>query len=428
MADPAETDKREQFIPIRVSDLIEVLCQNAGPTGDQKLSHDDRERFRKLARLMAAYFHSTYHKRLLELKEEYSSFDPDADTREVFPVTDDEREIRQNAMFDDFIALLEKANYRHFTREQFLASSDGSSFWGIDMTVDWSCFERIEVFARGSVIGRRSRRDSIRFWRKREYSVPNYQRLVIIIKQNNSKRLGPTPDTRNIFLKLFKDIPQMDIEMVLPGTRLKMPRLERGKLGVSILTAVVYSIMKIAAAAASLAGLFAGILTSAAILPLAIVAGYGYKTWSGFQVTKQSYMLQLTKSLYYQNLDNNGGVLFRLLDDAEEQESREAILAYYFLTRFSGDTGWSAKELDAYIELELETVLKMEIDFEVSDALIKLQTMGLATAETSLEGETKYRVIPVEAGIESMMAKLSQIGDRDSRSGEAPSQSQSQQA
>ena len=64
----------------------------------------------------------------------------------------------------------------------------------------------------------------------------------------------------------------------------------------------------------------------------------------------------------------------------------------------------------------------------MSDALIKLQTMGLATAETSLEGETKYRVIPVEAGIESMMAKLSQIGDRDSRSGEAPSQSQSQQA
>jgi len=427
MADPATTDKREQFIPIRVSDLIEVLCRDAGPTGSHELPHDERERFRKLARLMAAYFHSTYHKRLLELKEAYGSFDPDADTHEVFPVGDDERETQQDAMFEEVIRLLERANYHRFSREEFLKNSDGSSYWGIDMTVDWSCFERIEIFSRGSVIGQRFRRNPIRFWRKRKYSVRNFQRLVLVLKQNDNKRLGPAPNTRHIFLKLFKDIPQMDIEMVVPGTRLKMPTLERGKLGVSILTAVVYSLIKIASAGASLLALLGGAITTAAVLPLAIVAGYGYKTWSGFQVTKQSYMLQLTQSLYYQNLDNNAGVLFRLLDEAEEQESREAILAYFFLHRYAGEAGWSSDELDAYIELELERIVKMEIDFEVSDALVKLQSMGLAIAETSPQGETRYRVIPVESAIELVMARLSQLGDQDSRSVE-PEGTQTQMA
>ena len=67
--------------------------------------------------------------------------------------------------------------------------------------------------------------------------------------------------------------------------------------------------------------------------PIALVLGYAYKTWAGFQSTKKNYMYTLTQSLYYQNLDNNAGLLYRILDEAEEQESREAILGYFFLWR-----------------------------------------------------------------------------------------------
>ena len=42
------------------------------------------------------------------------------------------------------------------------------------------------------------------------------------------------------------------------------------------------------------------------------------------------------------NLDDNAGVLFRLLDEAEEQEAREAMLAYFFLWRHAQAEGWSA--------------------------------------------------------------------------------------
>jgi hypothetical protein len=55
-----------------------------------------------------------------------------------------------------------------------------------------------------------------------------------------------------------------------------------------------------------------------------------------------------------QNRDNNAGVLYHLLNEAEEQESREAALAYYYLWRFPRPEGWSTANLDDHIEMELE--------------------------------------------------------------------------
>ncbi len=42
--------------------------------------------------------------------------------------------------------------------------------------------------------------------------------MVIVLRQKTHPRLGPDADTRNVYLKFFKDIPQMDVEMLLPGT------------------------------------------------------------------------------------------------------------------------------------------------------------------------------------------------------------------
>ena len=52
--------------------------------------------------------------------------------------------------------------------------------------------------------------------------------------------------------------------------------------------------------------------------------------------TKRRYMLNMTQSLYYQNLDNNAGVLLRLLEEGEQQEACEAILAYFATTFLLG--------------------------------------------------------------------------------------------
>ena len=67
------------------------------------------------------------------------------------------------------------------------------------------------------------------------------------------------------------------------------------------------------------------------------------RSFRGYLQTKERYQLSLTESLYYKNLDNNAGVLMRLIDEAEEQENREALLAYYFLRHDVAPTGLTAE-------------------------------------------------------------------------------------
>jgi hypothetical protein len=124
--------------------------------------------------------------------------------------------------------------------------------------------------------------------------------------------------------------------------------------------------------------------------------GYGVKSFFGYLRTQQKYQLSLTRNLYYQNLDNNAGVLFRLLDEAEEQECREAILAYFFLWRRAGEAGWPSQRLDAEIEAFLASETNVSIDFEVGDALDKLKRLGLV--ETDENGMLK--AVPIERGLE----------------------------
>ena len=185
--------------------------------------------------------------------------------------------------------------------------------------------------------------------------------------------------------------------MLLPGGRVQMPKFERGKLGASLFASVGWVAYKIWA---DFTALFAGILSLNPLAfwgPLSLVAGYGYKQWYGFQTTRQTYSLQLTQSLYYQNLDNNAGVLYHLLDEAEEQECREAILAYYYLWRFAGTDGWTAASLDDYVELDLERLAQLKVDFEIGDALDKLERLGL----TQKNGD-RYRALALDRALEAL--------------------------
>jgi hypothetical protein len=115
----------------------------------------------------------------------------------------------------------------------------------------------------------------------------------------------------------------------------------------------------------------------AALAPFMLLGGYAYKQYAGYQNTKKTYAKMLTESLYFQNLDNNAGVITQVVDEAEEQECRETILAYYYLWKHAPSQGWNSGQLDDYIEMELEGKLNMKIDFEVDDAIAKLEKLGI---------------------------------------------------
>ncbi|MBA4186682.1 MAG: hypothetical protein C0467_01555 [Planctomycetaceae bacterium] len=402
----AEFLDREHFIPVRSADLVSFLCEDTGPLHNQALTDDEQAAFRQFARCVVGHVHASYQEEIRQLKETYAAFDPDADPKPLSPPSPAEREVILGKLFDTFVHLMNRANYVRLTRDEMEKQMAGASEWGIDMDVPWDAFVKVEVFYRGKGFGKRTKHHWLYRWRKTDVKVPTFGRVAVIFKQKPHKRLGTDADFQSVFLKLFKDIPQMDIEMLLPGGRIKMPKLDRLKLGGSLGSTVGYVVWKLWDSVSSIG---TAVLTGSVMAlygPVVLIAGYGYKTWYSFQVTRQTYTLQLTQSLYYQNLDSNGGVMFRLLDETEEQEVREVLLAYFYLWRYAGDHGWTIQEIDDYIELDIERRLKMNVDFEIGDAMQKLVKAGIVT-----EADGRYRAVPlVEA-----QTRLDQLWQRYAR-------------
>jgi hypothetical protein len=186
------------------------------------------------------------------------------------------------------------------------------------------------------------------------------------------------PDT-GVRIKLFKNIPKYDIEMLLPGVEVRMTWLDRGRIILPTVSGLALTAYKIIRGAIVIA--FAGAYGFAGFVGLIVgTLGYGVKSLMGYLRTKDKYHLQLTQNLYYRNLDNNAGALFRIVAEAEEQEMREVILAYFLLWRDAGPEGWTARQLDAACEEFLTRLLGSEVDFEVGDAIRKLEELRLVNS------------------------------------------------
>ncbi len=388
----------EHFIPLRKSDLVRLL------TDDAQLSSQEREQLVEFCRLIDSAIHNDYHQRLVDLKDAYFPIDPDADKTPLQPLPLSDQHPAAIRVFHQFGSLLERANFRKLGEEEISSALTVATNWSVNLKADMRVFERLEVYARGDVMGKQIIHPWWKFYRAETVEVPTYQRLAMIFRLTEKyhaaeMRHSPTGnDTlelkRPIVLKLFKNIPKADLEMLLPGTRVRMSLLDQGKIWLPTLSGAGLAAIKLAKGAAMLAfGTLAGML---GFLSLVVgMLGYGAKAFFGYLNTKDKYHLNLTRNLYFQNLDNNAGVLFRLLDEAEEQEFREAVLAYWLLWREAGDGGWKAPQIDRAAERLLRERCGLQVDFEIQDALEKLRRLNLIEG---LPGG-KWRAIGVQAAL-----------------------------
>jgi hypothetical protein len=365
--------RREHVIPLRRAEVIRLLAE------DPRSPPAERDQFLRLCQMLSATFHYEYHARLEALKEAYAPFNPDACTSTLRECTDAERERLVPEVFDRFVELLQRANYEHLSRAEIEQAMGAASDWGLRLHVDFDVFRRLEVYARGDVLERRVRRSWKTRYREVEVVVPLYQRLVVIFQLREHQHLKQAADSRAVCIKLFKNIPKQDLEMLLPGTRFHLTLLDRGKILLPTVSGLALAAFKIVRGALWVA--FAGVY-GGAIAVLGLVGGtvgYGVKSFLGYLRTKEKYQLNLTRSLYYQNLDNNEGVLYRLLDEAEEQDFIETILAYALLRSDADGEGWTQGRLDREAETCLSELLGFAVDFEIRDALDKLARLGFAS-------------------------------------------------
>lgn len=362
----AGVDNRERALPVRQGDLTRLLLAEPG------LSEDDREKLDQFGKFLGATFHSEFYEKLRELKELYAPLDPDSDYVSLRDHTRTFTEESDEAFLDPFEATMARANYRVLSLRIIEEAVSAPNEMGLTYIPDFSLFEHMRVYVRGYTQIHRECRNARTRFRKREVTLDAYQRMVVLLKFKSGLKLGPLVRSDVIYLRMFKDVPHVDMEMHLPeqGTKVRMRWIDKAQIASPLVMGIPTVVVKLIAAAAlsriALVGLIGAPISA------------GVNSFFGFQKAKQKHLYAMIYKLYYLTLANNASVLTRLIDSAEDEEYKEAMLAYFFLWRgTSGSPPRNVSQLDQQIEGYLSEKTGVSINFEVVDALRKLTRLGL---------------------------------------------------
>lgn len=358
----------EPFIALSSGDLVNYLI------GRDELQATAVEAFRTTCHAIDAVLHHQQRPVHVAVDQAYALLDPDRDRRLLGALdagaTADAAERLTNVLDD----VLRAAHYAPLSQAQIDAAVGVASEWGVPLHVDFGMFEHLMVYSRGDIVGIRNLRRWNRLWREQPVEVPIYQRAVVLFKLRPDCRTEDELQPEHVHLRMFKNIPKQDVDMLLPGTQVRISWLDQTRILVPTLGGIGMTIWKIARMALLVAALS---FYTAAVLAGLIAAAVGYvvRTVFSYMQTKNRYLLNLTRSLYYQKLDSNAGVIYRLLQEAHQQDYCEAVLGYYAL--WTAGEAISRRRWKRRAERILREALQVEIDFHVDDALARLTAWEL---------------------------------------------------
>lgn len=367
-------DNRERALPIRQGDLTRLLLAEPG------LTPHEREQLAAFGQILGASFHSEFYEKLCELKELYAPIDPDSDYVCLKNYSRAAEQSSDEAFITPFEQTLLRANYSLLDIDLIQKAISAPNEMGLTYIPDFTLFEHLRIWVRGyTKITRGCRNISTRF-RRRTISLDAYQRMVVILKFKPGLEidLGPYVCPDVLYLRMFKDVPHVDMEMHLPeqGTKVRMRWIDKAQIASPLVVGIPTLAAKV---------LFMSLFSPLAVGGLVIAPiSAGINSFFGFHRAKQRHLNAMIHRLYYLTLANNASVLTRLIDSAEDEEYKEAMLAYFFLWRRPTNApAPTVPELDALIEDYLQAQTGVEINFEVADALGKLFRLGLASRDSA---------------------------------------------
>ena len=396
VADPHDSAalQREKFLPVTRAALVDRLtAASAWPRGDVA-------QVRRFLRYVDYWRRHSYTMRLLDLEQSYEPFSPDSDLFVTRQYSELERREMQARVVAGVHQLVAQANYKIVPRDKVATTIlSKESHYGLDLKVDFDAFEELLVCYRGESTTKVKRRNLKHFFRKEEFAVPIFRRMLVLFKLKPIERhvgdvrrhlelsqedaekqvrrsrahIPEQIKPENIYIKIFKNIPKSDVEMVFPNTEVKFRTKDKLWLGVTGSGALGAGVV---GAAGKLALAFSNPVTAAGA-----VGGLGmvmFRQVMNFMNQKQRYMQVLAQNLYFHAMADNRGAMTKLADRAAEEDFKEEILLYSVLAKEPVRRS-ELHEVDEAIQTYIERTFGLQVDFELEDALGRLITDGLVS-------------------------------------------------
>jgi len=383
-------DEREQFIPVRKSDILDALVDHG-----QLASDAEREKFRQVCRILGAIYHYEYFELLEKLRRDYYYFNPELDRHARFDAAMQDRAYSE--LIESFTAVLKGANFVEVPHEEIERAHRESALVRVSLEAPLEEFRDVRFFRRGH---HHESFEVPRWFGLRHESIEAmvYDDVVLLVAMKpeaaiGSKRARRRPARRKIrpgsvLIKYFRNIGRCDLNALFPNVKVVMNTTDKLLLGVPALAGGIPILLNLWSTVTVLflvIGFYLGVSSAvedsqmkgalAALSGLVALGGFIMRQWVKYQRQSLLYQKELTDNVYYRNINNNAGIFDYIIGAAEEQECKEAFLAYYFLS--TTPSAPTQDELDARIEAWIKDTFAINLDFEVDDALGKLDRLGL---------------------------------------------------
>jgi hypothetical protein len=397
---PAETARevaappqRDRVIPLRKSDIIDALV------AEGRLDDGDESRFRQLARMLGAILHYEYLGELDRLRETYFYFDPEIDPHEFGSAKD--LDAAYQLLSDEFARVLTNANFVEISHDEITKAFGERARVRVKIKAPVEDYRDVRMFRRGSHI----ETIEIPAWfglRRRPLEVMVYDDVVLMVATkpdgmtseqarkalSNARRGGQKVRSGAVLFKYFRHIARADLKALFPNVRVVRSLLDHLTLGVPAILGGIPILIKLASTMTVLflvAGFYLGLAGTiqdrdaeqalAALSGLLALGAFLLRQWGNFHRQSLIHQKELTDNVYYRNVNNNSGIFTYLIGEAEDQDWKEVLLAYYGLLTEAGPI--TREALDARIEDFLARAIGVSADFDVDHALSRLREYDL---------------------------------------------------
>lgn len=379
--------ERQQFIPVSREKVKQALL------GNWQLDEDSSQKYSNLFKMFEVIWHHDMHHNLEDLKNRYDSMNPDSFEDINYNKTN------LSSFLEKLDEVMMDGNWLTITDEEIDEALEGEDILPISLDVRFDEFSNMKLYRLGdsyqetevkSMFGLKKETKNVRIF-SNVLTVLEFKDEKWFMAERKRKKHYLGQEGQGLHIRLFKDVPHLDMEVIFPNTSPSMRTLEKIKIGAPLIGGIVSLSMKYgpmlfgSASGDTSLSLLGGLLTA--------LGTYVLKTYTSYQKTREKFRSVVAKDMYFKGIANNQSVLTYMIDMAEEQEVKEAICAYMFIQE--SDVSMNEEELDEAIEEWLLSTFGHDIDFEVDDALAKLEKMNLL----SVADDGKLSVISVEQAL-----------------------------
>lgn len=219
---------------------------------------------------------------------------------------------------------------------------------------------------------------------------PAFQELILLYTEDmGAREIEDKAEISSLQMKIYEKIPIPDLPVVFPHKKLSFRILDTVRLDVATILGLLAFIINYK---------FENILSSPSAILLDVIAVsalviYVTRVLLGYKQTRDRYQLLVNKALYEKTVASGFGSIHFLLDASEQQQYKEAILAYAILLKAESSQVTDTRTIGDECERFIYLVFQVKVEMPVDKAIKNLVRLGLVM-EKIVDEQVVLQAIP----------------------------------